>query len=241
MAQPTWTAAIVVSGRGKILGAIRQSLGRPELTIEAKRALSRHIAKHPANLVPARAKGGRTELIKQFRDMAKAASCTVETVTDVASVPASVSEFLRGNNLPAKIILAPDGWLEALDWDSDILLETRTGPAEISDLVSVTPAFSGVAETGTLVAFSGHRHPTSLNFVPDYHVVVLRHSQIVGGYEEVWDKLRMENKRGRGFTMPRTINMITGPSRTADIALTIELGAHGPRSLHIILVDDEDG
>ena len=98
-----------------------------------------------------------------------------------------------------------------------------------------------MAETGTLVAFSGSSHPTTLNFVPDYHVVVLRYSQIVGAYEEVWDRLRKKNKQGRGFTMPRTINMITGPSRTADIALTIELGAHGPRSLHMILIDDEDG
>ena len=230
-----------MSSRDKILSAVRQSLGRPELTTEAKRALNQKILRHATNLVPARAKGERSQLIKQFQDMAKAAACTVETVTDIATVPAVVSEFLRVNNLAAQIILAPDGWLDRLDWDSENLLETRTGPAEISDMISVTPAFSGVAETGTLVTLSGHDHPTTLNFVPDYHIVVLRHSQIVGGYEEVWDNLRKENKQGRGFTMPRTINMITGPSRTADIALTIELGAHGPRSLHIILIDDENG
>ena len=230
-----------MSSREQILDAIRQSLGRPELSTDAKRALNQQITKHPANLVPARAKGERSQLIKQFQNMAQAAACTVETVSDLVAVPTAVSQLLRANNLPTQITLAPDEWLSGLDWNSNNLLETKTGSADIDDMVSVTPAFAGVAETGTLVASSGSAHPTTLNFVPDYHVVVLRHSQIVGSYEEVWARLRKANKQGRGFTMPRTVNMITGPSRTADIALTIELGAHGPRSLHIILIDDEAG
>ena len=230
-----------MSSREQILDAIRQSLGRPELSTDAKRTLNQQIMKHPANLVPARAKGERAQLIKQFRDMAQAAACTVETVSDLVAAPAAVSEFLRANNLPTQITLAPDDWLCGLDWNSYNLLETKIGSADIDDMVSVTPAFAGVADTGTLVASSGSAHPTTLNFVPDYHIVVLRHSQIVGSYEEVWARLRKANKQGRGFTMPRTVNMITGPSRTADIALTIELGAHGPRSLHIILIDDEAG
>jgi L-lactate dehydrogenase complex protein LldG len=165
----------------------------------------------------------------------------VAVVTDEAAVPSAVADYLRGNNLPTQVTLAPDEWLTGLDWDSQSLLETKTGAAGINDLVTVTPAFAGVAETGTLVALSGPNHPTTLNFVPDYHVVALRTSQVVGAYEEVWAQLREANKVGGGFTMPRNINMITGPSRTADIALTIELGAHGPRSLHIVLIDDQAG
>lgn len=226
--------------RDAILGAIRQSLGRPELSPDAKRDLNDHIAQHHANLVPARGKGSRAELIARFREMAEGVSATVATVADDAAVPGAVAEYLRANNLPSQITLAPDEWLGGLDWDSQSLLETKSGPAGINDLVSVTPAFAAVAETGTLVALSGAHHPTTLNFVPDYHVVALRTSQVVGAYEEVWSRLRQANIQGGGFTMPRTVNMITGPSRTADIALTIELGAHGPRSLHIVLIDDED-
>jgi len=228
-----------MSGRDAILGAIRQSLGRPELSTEAKRGLNEHITKHHANLIPGRAKGDRAQLLKRFQDMAEGVSCTVEIVADETAVPAAVADYLRGNNLPTAVTLAPDPWLSGLDWAGQSLLETKTGAAGIDDMVSVTPAFAGVAETGTLVALSGAAHPTTLNFVPDYHVVALRTSQIVGAYEEVWDRLRKAYKQGRGFTMPRTVNMITGPSRTADIALTIELGAHGPRSLHIVLIDDE--
>ena len=202
-----------MSGRDAILGAIRQSLGRPELSTEAKRGLNEHITKHHANLIPARAKGDRAQLLKRFQDMAEGVSCTVEIVADETAVPAAVADYLRGNNLPTAVTLAPDPWLSGLDWAGQSLLETKTGAAGIDDMVSVTPAFAGV--------------------------VALRTSQIVGAYEEVWGRLRKAYKQGRGFTMPRTVNMITGPSRTADIALTIELGAHGPRSLHIVLIDDE--
>ncbi|MDA1099573.1 MAG: LUD domain-containing protein [Proteobacteria bacterium] len=235
------TGPVKKSGRETILGAIRQSLGRPALSADARHELDDHIAKHRANLVPARGKGEHAAQVERFQEMARAAACTVELVASEAAVPGAVADYLRANNLPTRVTLAPDDWLGGLDWNSQSLLETRQGAAGINDLVSVTPAFAAVAETGTLVAFSGKTHPTTLNFVPDYHVVALRTSQVVGAYEEVWARLRKVNKQGRGFTMPRTVNMITGPSRTADIALTLELGAHGPRSLHIVLIDDQAG
>ena len=80
---------------------------------------------------------------------------------------------------------------------------------------------------------SGPEHPTTLNFLPDTHVVVLLASQIVGSYEDAWDRLRDVD------SMPRTVNFITGPSRTGDIEQTIFLGAHGPRRMHIVLVEDD--
>jgi L-lactate dehydrogenase complex protein LldG len=63
----------------------------------------------------------------------------------------------------------------------------------------------------------------------------VRGDQVVAAYEDGWERLRA------GDGMPRTINFITGPSRTGDIEQRIELGAHGPRRLHIILVDDRQG
>ena len=55
----------------------------------------------------------------------------------------------------------------------------------------------------------------------------------VGAYEEAWDLLRSELG-----AMPRNVMLVTGPSRSADIEQTLELGAHGPRRLHVVLVDD---
>ena len=93
-------------------------------------------------------------------------------------------------------------------------------------------AFAGVAETGTLIMRSGPNHPTTLNFLPDTHIVVIRKSQVVGTYEDAWDRLREGD-------MPRTVNLITGASRTGDIEQTIFMGAHGPRRMHIVLVEDD--
>ena len=83
---------------------------------------------------------------------------------------------------------------------------------------------------------SGAAGPTTLNFLPENHIVVLKASQIVGPYEDAWDRVRAAEGEGR---LPRTVNFITGPSRTGDIEQTLEMGAHGPRRLHIILVEDE--
>jgi L-lactate dehydrogenase complex protein LldG len=63
---------------------------------------------------------------------------------------------------------------------------------------------------------------------------VLRAADVVGPYEEAWARLR------RAGGMPRTVNFVTGPSRTGDIEQTIYLGAHGPRRLHVLLVDRDD-
>ena len=130
------------SGRDAILGSIRQSLGRPALSTDAKKDLNEHITKHRSNLVPARGKGEHGELVERFQEMAAAASCTVVVVADETAVPAAVADYLRANNLPTQVTLAPDDWLTGLDWDGQHLLDTKQGAAGIDDLVSVTPAFA---------------------------------------------------------------------------------------------------
>ena len=75
--------------------------------------------------------------------------------------------------------------------------------------------------------------PTTLNFLPDTHFVILNRSDIVGPYEDAWQKLR-ESTNGE---MPRTVNMITGPSRSADIEQKLQMGAHGPKDLIILLIN----
>ena len=67
----------------------------------------------------------------------------------------------------------------------------------------------------------------------DTAIVVIRATRIVGAYEDAFDLLRAERAG-----MPRNVMLITGPSRSADIEQTLELGAHGPRSLHVLIVDE---
>ena len=153
-------------------------------------------------------------------------------------MPGAIAAYLKEHNLPQRLRAAPDPVLEALPWDSQPLLNVAHGVAEAGDEVSLAGAFAAVAETGTLMLLSGERGPTTLNFLPDTHIVMLKASQIVGPYEDAWDRVRAAYGTGK---LPRTVNFITGPSRTADIEQTIQLGAHGPRRLHIVLVEDGPG
>jgi L-lactate dehydrogenase complex protein LldG len=222
--------------RDQILGSLRRSLKRGPLD-DAKRAeLEARLAAHRPNLVPGRAAAldpaGQVEF---FVRMAEEVQTTVACVARVADVPAAVADYLSQRNLPSRLVMTPDPQLDDIPWASRPMLEIRRGRAEDADQVGVTGAFAAIAETGTLMLLSGPESPTRNNFLPDTHVVVLRRAQVAATYEEGWQRLRAAAQDG---APPRTVNFITGPSRTGDIEQRLELGAHGPRRLHIVLVDD---
>jgi L-lactate dehydrogenase complex protein LldG len=169
-----------------------------------------------------------------FVRMAEAAAASVDQASSRAEVPALVKTYLSRHNLPAEARLAPDPRITELDWGSQPLLSTSVGGTDGSHAVSVTGAFAGVAETGTLALASGAPAPTLLNFLPETHIVVMDAKDLAGTYEELWARLKAEH----GAEMPRTLNLVTGPSRSGDIEQTILMGAHGPKRLHIILVDE---
>ena len=225
-------------GRDAILGSIRRSLGRGPLDEAARAPLDERLANPAPNLVPARAALPQDERVALFVAMAEAVSATVDRVAGADAVPGAVADYLAGQNLPPSLAMAPDPALDAYPWGERPMLAIRRGAAEEADRVAVTGALMGFAETGTLMMASGPDHPSTLNFLPETHVVVLPAARIGGAYEEGWAHLRAEGEGGdeAGF-MPRTVNLVTGPSRTGDIEQTIALGAHGPRRLHIVIVE----
>ena len=219
-----------MNSRERILGAVRSALegrapGRDPAAVEAR------LAAHAKGLVPARGQGDAAARIELFTAMAEEVSATVTRVATMAAVPGAIAGYLADHNLPPVARLAAD--LDHIPWHEAPLLELAKGRGEDADKVSITGAFAGVAETGTVIALSGSGHPTTLNILPETHVVVLRGDQIVGAYEEAWDNLR---DSGRGT--PRTVMLITGPSRSGDIEQTLQLGAHGPKRLHLVIVGD---
>ena len=218
--------------RAQILNGIRRSLRRGELSADGLQAAQDRLRQPPRGPTVARAQLGQADKIALFCQWAEFNNATVARV-GATEVPGEVTAFLARNNLPANIAMAPSPQLDGYDWAGQKMLSIRRGRGEGSDQVSVTGAFAGIAETGTLVMASGPDHPVSLNLLPDTHIVVLREADIVGGYEDVWGRLRERYGKDR---MPRTVNTITGPSRTGDIEQTIELGAHGPRRMHILVV-----
>ena len=226
--------------RAEILAGIRRSLRRGPLDGPTEVELRARIAAHRRNLVPARAAAlDHARQIDLFVAMAQAAQATVIRLPSLAAVPQAVARYLAAENLPAELVMAPDPGLDDIPWETRPLLRIRRGRAEPDDAVSLTPCFAAMAETGTLMLVSGARTPTTLNFLPDTHIAVVRAGQVVATYEDGWDRLRAATApTAPAQGLPRTVNFITGPSRTGDIEQRIVLGAHGPRRLHIVLVED---
>ncbi len=142
--------------------------------------------------------------------------------------------ILRDRNLPAKLRIGADPYLAALPWEATRLDLSKDARRRAITSASVMPS-APLPKSGTLVLTSGKDNPTTLNFLPETHIVVVAATRIVGDYERIWQKLRAAYGKG---LMPRTVNFITGPSRSADIGQTLLLGAHGPRDLHIIIVGE---
>jgi L-lactate dehydrogenase complex protein LldG len=223
------------SAKQQILASLRRSLRRSAPSAETRAELERRLAAPRANLIPQRAQLPPAEQLELMEAMLKELKATVVRLADEAAVPQAVADYLKNENLPPKLRLAPRDDLRRLPWGSQPLLEIEEGIAEAADATSLTGAFAAIAETGTLMMASGPQAPVTLNFLPENHIVVLRASQVTGTYEEAWQRLRAQLGKD---VMPRAVNMITGPSRTGDIEQTILLGAHGPRRLHVLLVDD---
>jgi L-lactate dehydrogenase complex protein LldG len=220
-----------MTARDTILASVRRSLGVSGHEAPRRAAVDERLQQHPVGIIPAR---GREDRLGLFRRMMELASGSVDEVAGADDVPDAVAAFLRAHNLPSAVRRGSDPRLGAMPWGR-WTLEVKTGPSDGNDLAAVSHAFGAAAETGTLVLTSGADNPTTLNFLPDTHIVVLRAGDIAGDYETLWQRLREQYGAG---AMPRTVNWITGPSRSADIEQTLILGAHGPRRLHVIVVKD---
>lgn len=224
-----------VDPRSQMLSAVRSALGRGPLPEDRLAAIDQRLADPHANVVPLRGQVADEERVSLFRAEAERVNATTQRLDSDAEIPAAIAGLLRSRNLPMVVKSAPDASLAGVSWESEPALTVTAGAAADGDVVTLTAAVAGVAETGTVVMESSPGSPVLLSFLPALHIVVVRTADVVGTYEDVWKRLRAKHGSGR---LPRGINWVTGPSRTADIEQTLLLGAHGPRDLHILIVDD---
>jgi len=205
-----------VSARDNILARLRRATGAGDAP-----ARSGRLAPVPAQ--------GRTEgeaRIAQFIAKVKAVDGTASRLASMDDLAEALAEELRNRNLPAAIRTGADDAFDR-DWGT---VERSVGPGRIEEPATLSRAQMGVAETGTLILASGPDNPVTLTFLGETHFVVLRSEDIKAGFEDMWAEVR-----ARGLD-PRTVNMVTGPSRSADIGQTLQLGAHGPVALHVFVV-----
>jgi len=92
-----------------------------------------------------------------------------------------------------------------------------------------------VARTGSVLVSAGSASGRRLSIYPDQHLVLARPSQVVA---EIGDALRLMQQKYSN-RLPSMVSLTTGPSRTADIEKTLVLGAHGPRRIALLLLEDD--
>jgi L-lactate dehydrogenase complex protein LldG len=212
--------------RERILARIRKAQGRgvsrpSQAELEA---IETYLRGHPRGTLP-KVEG---DLAARFRARAESMQCTADEVAAEGDVPAAVARYLKSANLPAAGCVWPQ--LAHLDWKAaGLALEPRAANAD--DAIGVTGAFAAIAETGTLVLAAGPETPASASLLPETHIAVVGANRIVAYMEDAFALAREAFGQ-----LPRAINFVSGPSRTADIDQTIVLGAHGPSRLHIVLI-----
>lgn len=209
-------------GREEILKRIRSALGGHRQPPDAEPMTpGERMAARPAG--PDVRLGG--DLLPLFLAKAAANNFTVERIDSLQLLVSAVRALLPDGEVPDISVATA---LDHVGWPSN--WNINHGPGRHIERLSVTPALAGIAETGSVVLTSSPNSPTSLNFLPDVHVIVLRASDVVGHPEDVWRRIELEQ-------WPRAVNVISGPSRTADVGGIIVRPAHGPKRVHLIVVD----
>ncbi len=98
--------------------------------------------------------------------------------------------------------------------------------------LGLTGAEYAVAASGTIVMAASPHHPRSASLLPPIHIAVVRQEQLLPDLAALADRIRRDypERPSSGLAL------ITGPSRTADIEMTLSVGVHGPGELHILLI-----
>jgi L-lactate dehydrogenase complex protein LldG len=224
--------APVTNARERVLGRVRQALGKTGTDPAALAAAQAYIDAHARGPTPAFDADRIRRFIRRAGDM----ESTVARIGDRNEIPAAVAGYLDALDLAPALVAGNLRrgvcWPEFADLDwarSGLSVEAQ--PTVGEDRLGITGAFCAIAETGTLVVVAGADTPTATTLLPETHVAVVSAARIVDTMEDAFALIRRE----RG-SLPRAINLISGPSRTGDIEQTIVLGAHGPFRVHILVV-----
>ena len=96
----------------------------------------------------------------------------------------------------------------------------------------ITSAVGAIAETGALILWPSEKEPRLMSIVPSIHIAVLKADTIHNTLLEAMQKENWSEK------MPTNVVLVSGPSKTADIEMTLAFGVHGPKELIVLIVED---
>ena len=214
-----------MSTRDNILKRIRAANGRSaEASFQEEQIAGRRMRSHDRGPLPTM----DWEPVPRFKERCIAMQSTLDEIGTMAELPAAIARYLKENSLPGSGVCWPE--LSGLPWqDAGLSVDAR--PSNGDDKVGITGCFCAIAETGSLMMLSGENWHATTSLLPETHIAVVPQSRVLRAMEDGWDLLRREHN-----ALPRQVNFISGPSRTADIEMTLVLGAHGPFRVHIVLL-----
>lgn len=200
---------------------------------DARTAILEKIALGRSEALPAAtpyvAPAAEPDLLTRFTAGLEKVFATHETVSSTVDISATVERYLQQNEASNELVVTGAASKTGIELGNS--LNRVEAPTRGNEENALAVAYAGIAETGTLVMLSGPDSPVTTNFLPDNFICVLRVADVLNDMESLWKRMAKEDR-----LMPRTVNLVTGPSRTADVEQIIQMGAHGPRRLHVILL-----
>ncbi len=214
-----------MNSRDKILGRL-QAAQRP---FPSSQTLSERLA-------VSQFEGATSEMLAaRFSEEAQKLDCHIHLAPSSTAAIEALLPILAGEEL----ILAwdftqiPCPELEMALHEAGIAIAT---PGDPTARIGITGADAALAATGSLVIISGPGRSRTTALLPQTHIAIITADQIVPNMESWLGQQRQNDLRA--FHQAANINIISGPSRTADIAMELILGMHGPSTLHIIIIEN---
>lgn len=224
-----------ISGRDKILSAVELALGFPprDPSLLESRAPTQEVPWIPAE-----------EPWEPLKKELEALSAVFHEVERLEEFPGVLGAILREHEV-RKALFWEHPLLEALEVRGLLgakaveVLDPREAEGFVGQVaradLGITAAECAIVESGALMVRASQGWPRAASLLPPVHVAILTARQRL---RTVWDLVPLWRQwLSTQGQLPSGIHLITGPSRTADIELTLVLGAHGPKVLHVVALD----
>ena len=247
------------TSRNEFLRSVRESLGRnlgpsgqtsPPTTPYHRLQEGLEQLEAQAEEMEVRLRQNRPQLLDRFTDMAARGGWNVHRVAGVESGIGRVDELIADANATS---VARSGQSVFDDFPIDTALNWRgvevtpmvrgesATREELREMVrsadvGITGTDYALAETGSLVILPRKGLSRLVSLVPPIHIAIVRPEEVLESLHDLFLLRRLEYYRSGG-EMGSYLNFITGPSRTADIEMTIVQGVHGPRTVHLVLME----
>lgn len=238
--------------RTEFLGSIRREMSKTRGLFETAPPLPRGDAGQAAEVVRRQMLERWPQALERFRREFERVAGVFHRVSGMDEVPGVLRRIAEERRATSVLSWHPDALgldlrrslgaegfsiTVAPDGDPDAAARASHREAAAQAEIGVTCVDWALAETGTLVLVSGRGRPRSTSLLPATHVAVFGADRLIESLEQagvMLEALHVDPALGMSGAV---INFITGPSRTADIELTLTRGVHGPKEVHAIFVD----